>query len=338
MQVGKGQGQHHHHQAGQRVEHLAPELDLVALRRLAVVLEVADVLEQVDGGHAIGLEHGSGHHVGGDGGGPQELRRFFLGDVGVGGVLARKNAATGFQQHPSVIHKAGAGCVDLRCHASLIVKLEHAHALHAAVGDDRAHVDRIGAVTLALLEPGASGTGTQAPLGAGLDELRCLVAQGGEVVADRKCDQHKTETQGQQGAQRAAWAQAAGAHDGEFRTLCQPRHDKDRPDQHRDGQQFVQMTGNAQSHRQHGERNVVARCRAAVDPAQFIHQVEKEEQRQKPEGHEGHGTDHLAVYQFADGSHALALRCQSCAGLQWLWRTASTSAASAKVPPCSRAM
>ena len=50
------------------------------------------------------------------------------------------------------------------------------------------------------------------------------------------------------------------------------------------------------------------------------------------------GTDHFAVHQLADGFHAWAPRLQSWAGLQWLWRTASTSAASAKVPPCSKAM
>ena len=45
VQVGKGQRQHHHHQAAQGVEHLAPEFDFIALGALAVGLQVADVLK-----------------------------------------------------------------------------------------------------------------------------------------------------------------------------------------------------------------------------------------------------------------------------------------------------
>jgi hypothetical protein len=67
----------------------------------------------------------------------------------------------------------------------------------------------------------------------------------------------------------------------------------------------------------------------------------KKNSAKKPDRHEGHGNrDHLAVYPVCGAWYLKPWHpaAQSCAGLQWLWRTASTSAASAKVPPCSRAM
>ncbi|MDT4861267.1 hypothetical protein FQZ97_958670 [compost metagenome] len=56
MQVGEGQGQHHHDQATQRVEHLAPELDLITLGGLTVGLQVLDVGEEIRCAHALGFE------------------------------------------------------------------------------------------------------------------------------------------------------------------------------------------------------------------------------------------------------------------------------------------
>ena len=64
MQVGEGQGERHHHEAGEGVERAFPELDLVALRRLLVVGQVADVAEQLDRRHGRQRQHGRRHHAG----------------------------------------------------------------------------------------------------------------------------------------------------------------------------------------------------------------------------------------------------------------------------------
>ena len=63
MQVGKGQGEHHHHEATEGVEDFAPELDFVALRALPVGFEVRDVAEQLKGLHALRIEQRGGDDI-----------------------------------------------------------------------------------------------------------------------------------------------------------------------------------------------------------------------------------------------------------------------------------
>ena len=70
VQVGKGQGQYHHHQTAQWVKNLLPKLDFVLLGGLPIGLQVADVLEKINGAHAFGPQYGGGHHFGAELGGP----------------------------------------------------------------------------------------------------------------------------------------------------------------------------------------------------------------------------------------------------------------------------
>ena len=64
LQVGEGQGQADHHQAGERVERALPELDLLQLRRLLVVGEVADVAPELDRRHRRHRQHRGGDDLG----------------------------------------------------------------------------------------------------------------------------------------------------------------------------------------------------------------------------------------------------------------------------------
>ena len=151
MQVGKGQGQHHHHQTTERVEHLAPELDFVALGGLAVGFEVADVLEQVDGGHAFGPENGGGHHVGGDLGRPEQCGLLQVLHVGFVGTAVVKAAALHLLQRPGVTGaKVGALRLGLFCQPTGTVEFKNTHVLHGAVGPDGTYVDGVSVLALAL--------------------------------------------------------------------------------------------------------------------------------------------------------------------------------------------
>ena len=58
MKIGKRQRQHHHDQTTEWIKHLFPELDFIALGRLVIGLQMADVVEKINRGHALGLEQG----------------------------------------------------------------------------------------------------------------------------------------------------------------------------------------------------------------------------------------------------------------------------------------
>ena len=90
-----------------------------------------------------------------------------------------------------------------------------------------------------------------------LDQLRPAVGVGRHVVADGEGQHHEAQSQQQQGAQGPPGPQAAGAQDGVFRALRQPRHHEDGADQHRDGQQLVEMA-------RHQQGDVEQRLRHAV--------------------------------------------------------------------------
>jgi len=181
----------------------------------------------------------------------------------------------------------------------LFIELKDPHIDQATVWPNGAHIDGVGVVVLLLLEPGPCGACTELAQVAYLDQLGGLVGQWCQVVADSKGDQHKKTAQGEQGAQGQPRAHAAGAHDGELRALRQARHHKDGANKHRDGQQLVEMAGDAERHEQQGVRQLVAVFPGAPNPAQLVHQVKEEEQRQKANGHEGDRKNSFAVNEAA---------------------------------------
>ncbi|MOA02245.1 hypothetical protein D3C78_1216880 [compost metagenome] len=224
---------------------------------------------------------------------------------------------------------------------ALGVEFEDAHTDQLAVLAQGVHVDGKRMLALALLEPGAGGPRGQTAELRGLDQLRRALGRGRNVVADRKSQHHEAAAQHQQGAQGHPGPHATGAHDGEFRALGQPGHDVDRADEHGDGQQLVEVAGQAQQHEQQGVRRLVGFAAGAADPAQFVDQVEKEKQGQKSQGHEGHGRNGIAVDQAAQDFHgatALFLDGQSERIDQRWCRASSTPSPHSSVPPCSSAM
>ncbi|MNT55299.1 hypothetical protein D3C72_1925250 [compost metagenome] len=76
-------------------------------------------------------------------------------------ALFETAALHGFKLPRAVGPKLARCCAGLRGKATSGVKFENAHVEHAAVGGQRAHVDRIGAVFLPLFEPGPRGAGGQ---------------------------------------------------------------------------------------------------------------------------------------------------------------------------------
>ena len=96
----------------------------------------------------------------------------------------------------------------------------------------------------------------------------------------------------------------------------------------------------ARHEQQHVRERVAHLVVAAVfaNVLQFVHKVEKEEQRQKAQRHKRHGNQHFAVNQSSQGFHAavsLARRLTNrLRQLQLLWRTANQVMANRNTPPC----
>ena len=158
MQIGKRQGEHHHHQAAERIENLAPEFDLVFLGGLTVGFQVANELEQGNRGHAIGLEQGAGDHGRSDLRWPLHLCFMLLGDAGLFTFLADLGEFCALQQPLVVL------LVDLRCLGTNLagdmaigIEFEDAHIDKVAGSLDGSHVDGDGVISLLFLEPGARG-------------------------------------------------------------------------------------------------------------------------------------------------------------------------------------
>ena len=261
MQVCEGQRQNHHDQAAQGVEDLAPKLDFITLRGLPVVVQMADVLEQIKRRHAVRLEQRCGNHVGTDVGGPAPLWQFLVLYLGFIRRALVKDAALHIAQHPGGVVRTlhlSCCCTGLRGDLALLVKLKDAHVDQPAIGADGTHVDGEGVVVLARLEPRPGGTRTEFAQVAHLDQLGRFVGEWSQVVTHSKGQQHKEATQCEQRAQCQPGAHAAGAHDGEFRALRQARHHKNGADEHGDGQQLIQMAGNAERDKQQGMGQLVA--------------------------------------------------------------------------------
>jgi hypothetical protein len=94
--------------------------------------------------------------------------------------------------------------------------------------------------------------------------LRPAVGVGRHVVADGEGQHHEAQSQHQQGAQGPPGPQAAGAQDGVFGALGQPRHHEDGADQHRDGQQLVEVAGHQQGDIEQGLGHAVVQAVGAA--------------------------------------------------------------------------
>ncbi|KAF1057143.1 MAG: hypothetical protein GAK39_06373 [Variovorax sp.] len=257
------------------------------------------------------------------------------------------------RQHPVAALDARRGGGHLLAQVALVVELEDARGLEPAVARDRQHVDGVGRLVLPLLEPGAGvaheGEGA---LVARFHELGGALGGRREVVAHREGQHHEAQAEHQQRAQRAPGAEAAGAQDGVFGALREPRHHEDAADQHGDRQQFVEMARQQQGHVEQRLRRPVGQALGAAHGLQLVDEVEEEEQAQEAEGHEGHGLQRLDVDQAADGSHGVgSSRGVEGGGVgpearpprllrraQLLLRRVSHEMANSATPPCSSSM
>ena len=95
------------------------------------------------------------------------------------------------------------------------------------------------------------------------------------------------------------WLQATGAHDGELGAFRQARHHVDGADERGDGHEFVDVAGHLQQRHQRAVPHVVAVGGTAVHTPESVHEVKKEEQRQKGKGNEGGGAQHFAIHHAA---------------------------------------
>lgn len=150
---------------------------------------MADVLEQVERGHAVWLEQGGCHHVCADMGVPLPLGQFLVFYTGFGVAALEENTALYIAQVPGA-GLAGADlpgrCVGLRGNAALFVELKDPHIDQATVWANGAHIDGVGVVVLLFLEPGPCGASAELAQVAYLDQLGGLVGQWCQVVAHSK--------------------------------------------------------------------------------------------------------------------------------------------------------
>jgi hypothetical protein len=199
-----------------------------------------------------------------------------------------------------------------------------------------------------FLEPGAGVAGQRVDaLVLGLEQLPGSFRGGRKVVADGEGQHDEADAQQQQGAQRPPRTQAAGAKNGVFRALCQPRHHEDGADEHGDRQQLVQMAGDQQQHVDQRLHGTVVKAVGPADGLQLVDEVEEEEQAQKAERHERDGLQHLRIDQASYRFHVVgsmwgagvaAARLRLMRKPQLFWRALSHARLSSNTPPCKVTM
>ena len=310
------------------------------MRRLPVELQVAHVLKQVNGSHAVGAQQGRADHFRADLVEPGKT-----GLAHGGGVGARLGAAAVLGTH-HVLQQPGLRRPELRLlglghrdDAALVVQLENTDIAHRAVCVERADVDGKSAVSLFFLDPGAGFAHCEVALKARFEHLRRFVRQGRQVVAHRKSDGDKHQAQQQQRSQGLPRAQSTGAQNSELRTLRQARHDKNAANQHRNGQQLVDMVRDHERDVNQRLRHRVARRLLATHRIEFVDKIEEEKQADESQGHGGYRNQDFGVQQLAQGFHRLSLLGvgRHTASDQCCWRAVSHSTLSANTPPCKAA-
>ena len=294
MQVGKGQCQHHHHQAAQRVKNFTPKLDFIALGRLLVGLQMLDVLEQIDCAHALRFEECRRHHLGADLVRPDKAFHFQQLDLGVRLVPGREYATNHTTQAPGIVG-IYRRLFSLRHghQEALVVKLKHAHPMQTAIGFESTDVDRVLGMQLSLLQPGTGLSGRDSPLVTSLQKLRGAVCHRCQIVANRNGQNYKNQSKLQQRAKGPPGPKAAGAQDGVLRTSGKTRHDKDGANQHCNRQQFVQMCGYHEYNIAERVNRLIGGDSGSTDRLQLFDKIEKKEQADKAKGDKANCPQHL---------------------------------------------
>ena len=312
MQVGEGQGQRHHHEAGERVEGLAPELDVVGLGGLLLRRQVFGIAVQLQRRHRHGWQHGRGDDAGVQRALPVQPVELLLADDHLADRAAARHGAGVPESAPDRLQMPQALCIDVhlaglgaRHQPALGVELVDAHVLQGALAADAADLDGVAALlavnALVVLEPGAALGRVGVAHEAGPQLVAAALELWRDIVADDEGQHGEHRRQPRQQAQRAGGPEAAGAQDGELAALRQPGERHDGADQHRDREQLVEVAG--QLHR--GQQRGFAGAHADAGHAlQLVDEVDEEEQRQEGHGHQHDRADDVLVEQAADGLHA----------------------------------